>query len=515
MDALRDRVRKAMSPADLADIRDFRLGEVTVSPSRRILSGSQGTVELQPRVMQVLVVLAEHPGQVISRETLFERCWGDVYVGDDSLNRVIAVLRKVAAEAGATFEIETIARTGYRLGGVGSHTEDAKAAASGLSRRNLTMGAAGLAGLAGVGAWALVRSAEERRFEQLLREGDEALNGDDDLFRPQKALSLYEEAVRLRPKSAPALGRLALAQSYFALEATPPRSTQAAVLASETMQRALAIDAREPNALMATFELQGSALDWWSRDQLLRKIIAIDPGYGMALGELSALLQSAGLVREAWSWNERLRSLAPVSQVVLATRAYHLWLFGQLADADNIMNQLRAQYPTSKWVWFSRFVLYALTSRPGAARSMLDTDPHMFRAGPETAMWRSCLDALEQRTAARTTKAIDACLAGARTSGDLGGQAVLVLCELGRVDSAFEIAEGYLLSRGSLVQPGQRPYGREPTDALHRINTKWLFMPPCRAMRADPRFRDLCDGVGLVEYWRRRGAEPDYLRTER
>ena len=44
--------------------------------------------------MQVLVVLADAAGQVVTRETLFNRCWGGVYVGDDSLNRAVAAVRK-------------------------------------------------------------------------------------------------------------------------------------------------------------------------------------------------------------------------------------------------------------------------------------------------------------------------------------------------------------------------------------------------------------------------------------
>ena len=146
---------------------------------------------------------------------------------------------------------------------------------------------------------------------------------------------------------------------------------------------------------------------------------------------------------------------------------------------------------------------------------MLDSAPNMLRPGPENVMWRSCLDALARRTPDAIAGARDACISAARISGDLAGQGVMVLCELGEVDSAFEIANGYLLSRGPLVQQGKRPYGREPPDATHRINTKWLFMPPCKNMRADGRFLPLCEGVGLVEYWRRRGVQPDYVRLDR
>jgi hypothetical protein len=37
-----------------------------------------------------------------------------------------------------------------------------------------------------------------------------------------------------------------------------------------------------------------------------------------------------------------------------------------------------------------------------------------------------------------------------------------------------------------------------------------LFTPATAAMRADPRFIELCDGIGLSDYWARRGKQPDY-----
>jgi len=258
VDALRDRMPRPLSAADLANIPDFRLGEVTVSPSRRLISGAGNSVELQPRVMQVLAVLAEHLGQVVSRDALFERCWGGVYVGDDSLNRVIAALRKLAAEVGSGFEIETIARTGYRLAASDSAVT-ARSSAISFNRRNFVGGASALAALAGVGAWASWKSRDDQLFEQFLREGDIALIGDDNFFRPEVALRSYRAAVRIQPNSAGALGRLALAQSYFSQVADPQHSAEAAANTSKTMQQALAIDPREPNALMAMFELQGSA----------------------------------------------------------------------------------------------------------------------------------------------------------------------------------------------------------------------------------------------------------------
>src|SRR5215212_1767259 len=104
-----------ITTADLVAREDFTLGGVIVSPSTRALRGPAGTEDIEPRVMQVLVVLAEAAGQVITRETLFNRCWGAVYVGDDSLNRAVAAVRRAVETVGGRFEVDTIPRTGYRL----------------------------------------------------------------------------------------------------------------------------------------------------------------------------------------------------------------------------------------------------------------------------------------------------------------------------------------------------------------------------------------------------------------
>ena len=82
-----------LTTADLAVRDDFTLGLAIVSPSTRTIAGPGGTEDVEPRVMQVLVILAENAGHVVTRDTLFRRCWGGVYVGDDSLNRAIAGVR--------------------------------------------------------------------------------------------------------------------------------------------------------------------------------------------------------------------------------------------------------------------------------------------------------------------------------------------------------------------------------------------------------------------------------------
>jgi DNA-binding winged helix-turn-helix (wHTH) protein/tetratricopeptide (TPR) repeat protein len=102
--------------ADLAMREDFSLGPLWVSPAVRSIKGSAGELHIEPLIMQVFLLLADAKGQVVTRDQLYDECWGGVNVGDYSLNRAITMVRRIAAEAApGAFTIESIPRTGYRL----------------------------------------------------------------------------------------------------------------------------------------------------------------------------------------------------------------------------------------------------------------------------------------------------------------------------------------------------------------------------------------------------------------
>jgi DNA-binding winged helix-turn-helix (wHTH) protein/tetratricopeptide (TPR) repeat protein len=102
--------------ADLAMREDFSLGPLEVSPALRLVKGPAGEVHVEPLTMQVFLALVDAKGQVVTRNYLYDECWGGVNVGDYSLNRAITMVRRIAAEsAPGAFVIESIPRTGYRL----------------------------------------------------------------------------------------------------------------------------------------------------------------------------------------------------------------------------------------------------------------------------------------------------------------------------------------------------------------------------------------------------------------
>ncbi|MDX2042610.1 MAG: winged helix-turn-helix domain-containing protein [Acidobacteriota bacterium] len=94
--------------------KDFRLAECLVQPQLNRVTREGETTQIEPKMMRVLVCLAERAEQVVTREELLEKVWGDVYVSEQVLSRSISELRKVLADDAKTI-IETIPKTGYRL----------------------------------------------------------------------------------------------------------------------------------------------------------------------------------------------------------------------------------------------------------------------------------------------------------------------------------------------------------------------------------------------------------------
>lgn len=94
----------------------FRLGALEVDPATRQVIRGRRSETIEPRVMQVLTVLAQANGAVLTRDELIAACWSGMVVGDNAIHRTISRLRELAEVFGAdTFRIETIARVGYRL----------------------------------------------------------------------------------------------------------------------------------------------------------------------------------------------------------------------------------------------------------------------------------------------------------------------------------------------------------------------------------------------------------------
>jgi Tol biopolymer transport system component/DNA-binding winged helix-turn-helix (wHTH) protein len=95
----------------------FRIGECHyVEPSLNTVTEPGGTTRLEPKVMQVLVCLVAHPGQMVTKQHLLRNVWPDTFVTDDVLTRAISELRRVFGDdVKEPRIIQTIPKSGYRL----------------------------------------------------------------------------------------------------------------------------------------------------------------------------------------------------------------------------------------------------------------------------------------------------------------------------------------------------------------------------------------------------------------
>ena len=91
----------------------FRIGDCLIEPRQNRIVRGAGEMRVERRVMDVLLCLAAHAGEVVSRETLNAQVWGDVVVTDQALTNCISELRHHLGDDRSTHRIiETIPKRG-------------------------------------------------------------------------------------------------------------------------------------------------------------------------------------------------------------------------------------------------------------------------------------------------------------------------------------------------------------------------------------------------------------------
>ncbi|HVW72486.1 MAG TPA: winged helix-turn-helix domain-containing protein [Rhizomicrobium sp.] len=101
----------------MTPLRDpFQVAGFTVEPARNRIAGPGGEIAIEPKLMDLLCVLAGAPGRVFSRGELIDLVWGSQFGADESLTRAISQLRKLLGDSREEPRIlETISKRGYRL----------------------------------------------------------------------------------------------------------------------------------------------------------------------------------------------------------------------------------------------------------------------------------------------------------------------------------------------------------------------------------------------------------------
>jgi adenylate cyclase len=94
----------------------YLIGDWQVLPGLNQLQCGDEVVQLEPKVMAVLGVLASKPGEVFSRQELEDNVWQDTVVGYDALSKAINKLREAMQDDKKNPRyIQTLSKKGYRL----------------------------------------------------------------------------------------------------------------------------------------------------------------------------------------------------------------------------------------------------------------------------------------------------------------------------------------------------------------------------------------------------------------
>lgn len=339
----------------------FRLGEWTVEPTLGRLSRNGEVRTVEPKIMDVLVLLASRPGMVFGRDQIFASVWPGVTVGEDTLTRCISKLRTALGdEARQPLYLETISKRGYRLiaavAPVQPGTEPRSGRVKGFRPGRWTMVAAGLivAGLVAIGSLAPgsgVRAtpdgAEAVRLTQQAHDFYFQYSRADN----QAARTLYERAVALDPDASSALAGLSntLVQTVIRWPGDPGD----AEFSRTTLGAAMAIGRTRTPAAIARLERARS---------LAERAVRLKPDDAFAqqsLGLVAAAQQDFGVARQAY---DRAIALDPDAWGAMINRGDLLEIQGDR---------------TGSIIWFER--AYAAMDRVGQAQG-----PRVRQWQPET-----------------------------------------------------------------------------------------------------------------------------------
>src|SRR5882757_3678189 len=103
-----------MSGEETESKQTVSFGPFTLRVVERLLETADGPVQLSARALDILTVLVERAGEVVSKKELMARVWPDVTVDESSLRVHIVALRKALGDgqSGARY-VTTLSGRGY------------------------------------------------------------------------------------------------------------------------------------------------------------------------------------------------------------------------------------------------------------------------------------------------------------------------------------------------------------------------------------------------------------------
>ena len=109
--------RRLAQPQKVTDCEDLNIGLIKIDLARHLVTFQDVELELTPKEFELLYLLAQNSGKVLTRDVLLEKVWGYEYMGDTRTVDVhIRRLRKKMEDISPEPDyIETVRGIGYRF----------------------------------------------------------------------------------------------------------------------------------------------------------------------------------------------------------------------------------------------------------------------------------------------------------------------------------------------------------------------------------------------------------------
>ena len=96
----------------------YQFGAFRLEPAERRLLRDDSLVEIQPKELDLLILLIERAGHLVPKDELLDALWPDAIVEENALSVQVSKLRATLGETAKEWRfVETVPRSGYRFAG--------------------------------------------------------------------------------------------------------------------------------------------------------------------------------------------------------------------------------------------------------------------------------------------------------------------------------------------------------------------------------------------------------------
>ena len=341
----------------------YQFGPFVLDHAAHRLMRDGRRVAIPAKAWQILLMLVEARGSLVTHEALRARLWPKVVVEDRTLTVHVSTLRKALSE-GLPFDvIETVIGTGYRLAipvHVMKPDEPPTRTVGRLSKVEAQAGPD-------------LHSWRSRAAEAYLLQLEARAHLKPFARLPlMKALTLFEQALVLDPDHA--LAHAGLASTYLLMASTamlrPLQVDEAMPMARRAALQAIALDEglAEGWAALGRVKMEYD-LDWDGAAADLTHAIALNRCSAEALDTYGQLLSAMGRHDEAIEVTEQARRLDPRSVETLQHLAIVYWMADQTERALRAMGASLAISPDAPRAHYGRMLILDQFGRHDEAMS--------------------------------------------------------------------------------------------------------------------------------------------------